>query len=624
MQAAFFQGLLFAISTCLVGCIAPAANPPPVRVTTATANGSPVDDLGPDRKRLVVRVLALNDFHGHLEPGDLSLRLSRPSVSSLREASPAASAASAPSLPLSPSAPPAALTVPSGGAAWLAGTLSRLRAEVKHSVTVSGGDLVGASPWVSALGEDLPTIEVMNHLGLDLGVVGNHEFDRGLTHLRRLQASARFPMIAANVRDASGKPVFAPSVVREFDGVRVAFVGAVLRQTPELVRPSGIVGLQFLDEAESIAHEVKRLREQGIEAIVAVIHEGGRISGDWNDPLCPGAQGPIFQIVRRLPPQVDLVISGHTHQGYHCVMQGPQHAGLRLVQAVAYGRAVSVIDLAIDRDTGDVDRRATTGHNLPVANGIGASLAALSAHPPEVPDPVIQALVGGFVERSRVLADRRVGWIRESITRAPSPGGDSAMGRLVADAQLAAARFAGAPEPSGVAGAPRAADPGGAQIALMNPGGLRADLSCPQAAAPCAIRMAEAFAVQPFGNTLVTMTLTGEQLLGVLEQQFQGTNATRPRLLQPSSGFGWAWRAQPRGGRHVTQAWLQGMPIQSQGRYRVVVNDFLATGGDGFSGFLDGTDRLGGPPDLEAFITALSSDEPVAAPGPVRLQRLPD
>lgn len=557
---------------------------------------------------LRVRVLAFNDFHGQLEPDGMSLRLAAPQTGTGQTAQTAQTARAAPAMQPAAIAQ-APLVIPAGGAAWLAGTLDRLRADVRHSITVSGGDLVGASPLVSALHEDLPTIEVMNALGLDLGVVGNHEFDRGIAHLRRLQAAARFPMIAANVIDEQGALVFQPSVVREFEGVRVAFVGAVLRGTPEVVRPSGVAGLRFLDEADSIAKEVGRLRAQGIEAIVAVIHEGGRIRGDWNDPACPGAQGPIFSIARRLPPAVDLVLSGHTHQGYHCVIQAPPHQGLRIVQAVANGRAVSVIDLALDRRTGDVDRRATQGRNLPVANGIEASAAVRAAYPPERPSPAVLAQVAALVEKARPMTEQVVGRLAEVVSRSPSPGGDSALGRLVADAQLASTR---APET------------GAAVIALMNPGGLRTDLTCPAGSVPCAIRMADAFAAQPFGNALVVMTLSGTQLMQVLEQQFTGSNAARPRVLQPSAGFGWAWRARPVQGRHVAQAWLHGAPIDPKASYRVVVNDFLAAGGDGFSGFTEGTDRVGGPMDLEALMQALGRDPGVRAPQPARLQRLPD
>jgi len=594
MKGSLMRLLQGGLLAALIGCASPVTAPVQglsAIVTPATAMGggpalkpasaiAEASELG-DSRVLKVRLLAFNDFHGQLEPEGLSLRLRTPQP----------------------------MTVPAGGAAWLAGLLDRLRGEVRHSITVSGGDLVGASPLVSAAQEDLPTIEVMNALGLDLGVVGNHEFDRGLAHLRRLQAAARFPMIAANVIDAQGAPVFAPSVVREIEGVRIAFVGAVLRSTPEIVRPSGIAGLRFLDEADSINQEVQRLQAQGIRAIVAVIHEGGRIQGDWNDPACPGAQGPIFAIARRLPAEVDVVLSGHTHQGYHCVIEEPRQKGLRIVQAVANGRAVSMIDLAIDRRTGDVDRAATRGQNLPVANGLEATDEVRRAYPPERASAVVAAQVQALVEQARPVAQQVIGRVDGPITRTVSPGGDSPLGRWVADAQLALTR------------PPEA---GGAQIALMNPGGLRTDLRCVPAQAPCAIRMADAFAVQPFGNPLVVMTLTGAQLMQVLEQQFTGANATRPRLLQPSEGFGWAWRARARNGRHVAQAWLNGRPIEPHASYRVVVNEFLAAGGDGFTALTQGTDRVGGPMDLEALVMTLGRVSISRAPEPARLQRLPD
>lgn len=596
MKGSLIRCLQGGLLVALIGCAAPATAPlqgaPAIVAPTATAAmgagpalkpaSASAEGSGLEASRVLkVRLLAFNDFHGQLEPESLSLRLRAPGL----------------------------MTVPAGGAAWLAGMLDRLRSEVRHSITVSGGDLVGASPLVSAAHDDLPTIDVMNAMGLDLGVVGNHEFDRGLAHLQRLQAAARFPMIAANVIDAQGAMVFAPSVVREFEGVRIAFVGAVLSSTPEIVRPSGVAGLRFLDEADSIEREVQRLQAQGIRAIVAVIHEGGRIQGDWNDPTCPGAQGRIFAIARRLPPEVDVVLSGHSHQGYHCVIQEPRQRGLRIAQAVANGRAVSVIDLAIDRRTGDVDRSATQGQNLPVANGLDADDAVRRAFPAERPSPAIQARVQAFVEQARPVAEQVVGRVAQPVARTPAPGGDSPLGRLVADAQLAATR---------------PPDAGGAQLALMNPGGLRTDLRCVAAQAPCPIRMADAFAVQPFGNPLVVMTLTGAQLIQVLEQQFTGANAARPRLLQPSEGFGWAWRARARDGRHVTQAWLHGQPIEPHAKYRVVVNDFLASGGDGFGALTQGTDRIGGPMDLEALVMALGRVSVTRAPEPARLQRLPD
>ncbi len=581
--------LLAALALGLAACVAPRPEP------------------AADRDPVRVRVLAFNDLHGYLEPGGLALRLADPR---------------------DPSAAP--LQVGAGGVAHLATLVRRLRGEVPHSVLVSSGDAIGASPLVSALFREEPTIEAMNAIGVDLAVVGNHEFDRGIAELRRLAAGgchpgdasplascaapegrfggARFPLFAANVLDQAGRPVFAPSVVREFDGVRVAFVGAVVRATPTIVSPAGVAGLRFEDEAESINREVDRLREaQGIRAFVAVIHEGGAIDGDWNDPRCPGARGAVFAIADRLRPEVDAVLSAHTHQGYSCVRDAPGNPGLRILQATSYGRGLSVLDLAIDRSSGDVLRPRTAARNLPVANGLGGDRAADAVHPPVPADPAVGAIVAHFAARAAPLARSEVGRISAAARRGDAgPGGDSTLGRLVADAQLAATREPGR---------------GGARIAFTNPGGLRADLGCATAEAPCAVRFGDAFAAQPFGNSLVVMTLTGAQLRAALEQQFTGTNAERPRILQPSAGFTFSWRRDARDGARLVDARLDGEPLSPSADYRVTVNSFLAEGGDGFTVFRDGSRRLGGAQDVDALVDWLRSAPVVAPPRGARVSR---
>jgi 5'-nucleotidase len=577
----------------LAGCAAPG---PATPGATAPAGTDPIR----------LRVIAFNDFHGQLEPGGLTLRLRDPAD------------------------PASTLQVGAGGAAQLATLVRRLRAEAAHSVVVSGGDLVGASPIASSLFRDEPTIEAMNAIGLDLGVVGNHEFDRGVAELLRLRdggcdagptalpgeacagpsgrhAGARFTLIAANVTDAAGRALLPAAVVREVGGRRVAFVGAVLRGTPAIVAPAGIAGLRFGDEAAAINAQVAALKAaQGIEAFVAVIHEGGAIDGDWNDPACPGARGEIFAIADRLRPEVDLILSGHSHQGYNCVRDAPGNPGLRIVQATANGRGVSVVDLAIDPVSGDVDRARSGARNLPVANGLAGDRAADAAYPPLPPDPIVQALVERYVERARPLADRPVGRLAGGAERSPSAGGDHPLGRLIADAQLAATR---------------APADGLAALALMNPGGMRADLRCDAAAAPCQVTWGQAFAVQPFGNSLVVMTLTGAQLLAALEQQFSGINAQRPRVLQPSAGLSYRWRASAPAGAKVTDARLHGEPIVPDARYRVTVNSFLADGGDGFEALREGTQRLGGPQDLDALVRYLGAAGTVVPPREARVLR---
>jgi len=588
------------------GCTGPAAGP-------GAAAGAAAGRIGgapsaASEGGIALRIVAFNDFHGQLEPGGLTLRLRDP-------ADPARS-----------------WPVGAGGVAQLATLVGRLRAEVPNTLVVSAGDLVGASPLASALFRDEPTIEAMNAIGVDLGVVGNHEFDRGFVELQRLIAGgchpggageagtcggpdarfagARFPMIAANVRDVSGRAVLPASVVREIAGVRVAFVGAVLRATPSVVVPSGVAGLRFDDEAEAINREVASLKAaRGIEAFVAVIHEGGTTTGDWNDTACPGARGEIFRIVDRLRPEVDAVLSGHSHQGYACLRDAPGNPRLPVVQAYANGRGVSVLDLRLDPATGDVLRDRTRIRNLPVANGLAGDRAADAAYPPLPPDPAVQKLVDHYLTRVQPLAARPVGRLAGAATRDPSPGGDTALGRLVADAQLAATR---APER------------GGARIALTNPGGMRADLPCSPAAAPCLVRFSEAFAAQPFGNGLVVMTLTGAQIVAILEQQFSGLNAQRARVLQPSAGFEWDWRASGAPGSRIVSPRLDGVPIERDARYRVTVNAFLGDGGDGFDGFLAGTERLGGPLDIDALVAWLGERPLTPVPQAPRVRRLAD
>ena len=574
------------LGAALAGCV---ATPPPPQA---------------GRAPIPLRLVALNDFHGQLEPGGLTLRLRDPGD------------------------PSRMLNVGAGGAAQLGTLVRRLRAEVPNTLVVSAGDLVGATPIASALFRDEPTVEVMNLIGVDLGAVGNHEFDRGFAELRRLIAGgchpgdaspagscagpdgafrgARFPMLAANVRDSAGRAVLPASIVRDVGGVKVAFIGAVLRATPTVVVPAGVAGLVFEDEADAVNREVARLKASaGIEAFVAVIHEGGAIDGDWNDARCPGARGPIFAIADRLRPEVDAVLSGHSHLGYACLRDAPGNPRLPVVQAFANGRAVSVVDLQLDPATGDVLRARTVARNLPVANGLGGDRAADAAYPPLPPDPAVRAIVEHYAARAKPLAERPVGRIAAAATRDPSPGGDTPLGRLVADAHLAATR---------------SPDRGGARLALTNPGGMRADLRCD--AGPCEVRYADAFAAQPFGNSLVVMTLTGAQILAVLEQQFTGVNAARPRVLQPSAGFEIRWRASATPGARIVEARLDGVPIDPAVRYRVTVNSFLADGGDGFETFRAGTNRLGGDLDVDALIAWLGATPTLEVPRAARVQRL--
>nr|MBO2503011.1 bifunctional metallophosphatase/5'-nucleotidase [Thermoanaerobacterales bacterium] len=523
-----------------------------------------------------VQVLAINDFHGNLAP---------PSGSSGRIED-----------------------VDAGGAAYLASHIAALEATNPNTVVVSAGDLVGASPLLSALFHDEPTIEAMNQIGLDVNAVGNHEFDEGTDELRRLQeggchpvdgcldgdgfAGADFEFLAANVvSQETGETLFPAYTVKRFPGgAQVAFIGMTLAGTPTIVTPEGVAGFDFLDEAETANALVRRLERQGIENIIVLVHEGGVTTGGGYNG-CEGVSGPIVDIVERLDDQVDAVISGHTHEAYNCVIDG-----IPVTSASSFGRLVTDMDLTIDRRT----KRITS---IAVDNRIVTRDVE--------PAPGIEALIARYDELSAPLANRVIGRITADITRAPNAAGESALGDVIADSQLAAT----APEHLG-----------GAQVAFMNPGGIRADLLYAPSGteAPGEVTYEEAFTVQPFGNSLVTMTLTGAQIERLLEEQFCGVNAEAPRVLQPSAGFSYTWSASAVGAADCDTAdavdpasiTLDGEPVDPSGTYRVTVNSFLATGGDGFAVLNEGTDRLGGALDLDALEAYLSAAPDGVAPGP--------
>jgi 5'-nucleotidase len=551
-----------------------------------------------------LRLLAFNDFHGNLEPTGLTLNLPDPANAS------------------------ATVRVNTGGAAFLAAKLAELRAGQTHTITLSTGDAIGASPLISSFFREEPAIEVMNAMKVDLNVVGNHEFDKGLAELQRLvnggcssdtsdpnltscavagsrYAGSQFAsgegrgFLAANVVDAAGRPVLPPTAIRNVGGYRVGFIGVVTRTTPTIVLPSGVAGLRFLDEAETINRYTDELVAQGVRAIVALVHEGGQTDSSWNDRACANARGELFTIVGKLREEVDVVFSGHTHQGYNCVVNNKV-----VMQAFAFGRGISQVDLVLDPRTQDFDRSRTAARNVPVVNTTNTA-AVTAQFPPVQADATVARIVGDYAALSAPKANRVIGRIASAVTRTPeaSSGGDHPAGRLIADSQLAATR---------------PTDRGGAQIAFMNPGGVRADFPC--AAGPCDLTFGQAFTVQPFGNSLVVMTLTGAQLKALLEQQATGVNATSPRILQPSVGFTYTWTRANADNNRVSNLRLNGTAIDPATNYRVTVNSFLADGGDGFTVLTQGGSRLGGAQDIDALIAFLTaSPTPVA---PVTVSRI--
>ena len=527
-----------------------------------------------------VQLLAINDFHGNLEP---------PSGSSGRILTPTGN-------------------VNAGGIAYLATHIKALEATNPRTLVVSAGDLIGASPLLSALFHDEPTIEAMNSLGLDFNAVGNHEFDEGGAELLRMQnggchptdgcldgdgfAGADFQFLAANVvREDNGKTVFPAYKMRSFAGAKIAFIGVVLEGTPTIVTPAGVAGLDFLDEASTVNALVPGLKAKGIETIVVLIHEGGFQTGLYDQ--CTGISGPVFDIVNALDDEVDVVISGHTHQAYDCSIDGKL-----VTSASSFGRLVTDIDLTIDRTTGEVTSMAA--NNVIVTRDVAADAAET-------------ALIARYNVIAAPLANRVIGSITGDITRTATTAGESALGDVIADAQLEATAPAGFGE---------------AVVAFMNPGGIRADMIFGQISGgelPGEITYGESFTVQPFGNSLVTMTLTGAQIETLLEQQFAGCGAASNRILQVSDGFSYTWvtSALPCDKVDPTTIKINGVTVGPTASYRVTVNSFLADGGDSFPVLVQGTNRLGGAVDTDALEAYFVANSPVA-PGPQdRITRLP-
>jgi 5'-nucleotidase len=538
-----------------------------------------------DKATVEIQILALNDFHGNLLP---------PSGSSGRVG-----------------------TINAGGAEYLSTHVQNLEATNANSIVVSAGDLIGASPLLSALFHDEPTIEAMNLIGLDLNAVGNHEFDEGTVELLRMQnggchptdgcldgtgfAGANFQFLAANVvNHDSGETLFAPYTIRNFNGAKVAFIGMTLEGTPNIVSPAGVAGFDFLDEADTVNALIPEIQAQDVEAIVVLLHEGGQPTS-LNINGCAGVTGAIVDIAVRMDDAVDLVVSGHTHQPYNCVF-----GGIPVTSAFSFGRLVTDIDMRIDRASKDVT-------SLTINNRIVTRDVPL--------DQRITALIAHYTEFAAPIANRVIGHITADITRTEDASKEQAMGNVIADAQLDATDDPGF---------------GDAVVTFMNPGGVRESLlfaSSPAGEGDGVVTYGELFTVQPFGNSLVTMTLTGAHIDQVLEEQFCGLNSPANgfffKVLLPSNGFHYTWDASAAGaascaGANAVDAasiTLNGVPLDLAASYRVTVNSFLADGGDGFGTLKLGTNRLGGAVDTDAFEDYLAAAEP-AGISPAALDRI--
>lgn len=533
-----------------------------------------------------VQLLSFNDLHGNLEP---------PAGSSGRVSELQADGTTK--------------TVDAGGVEYLATHLREARKGNAYSVTAAAGDMVGASPLISGLFHDEPTIEALNKLDLDVTSVGNHEFDEGAAELARLQnggchptagcytdkkfKGADFPYLAANVlKEKTGKPLLAPYWVWKKKDVKIGFIGVTLENTPGVVSAEGVKGLAFKDEVETINKYAKVLQKQGVKSIVALIHEGGLpASGNYNyDCDSPGAgsgiSGPIVDIAKNVSPSVDALVTGHTHNAYVCTVPDPAGNPRMVTSAASFGRLYTDTTLTYDRRTGDIARTSVKSANHVVTRTV-----------PKAAD--MTSLIGKWNTLAAPIGNRAVGHISADI---PNTGTESPMGDLIADAQLAYGRTLDAKT----------------DLALMNPGGVRAGLTYAASGTEGdgVVTYAEGFTVQPFANTVNLQSLTGAQLVQVLKEQVSGSNASAPKILQPSSGLTYTLDLTKTGAdRVVTDSIrLNGAAVDPAATYRVATNSFLAGGGDGFTTLGQGTSPLVGDDDLAALTAYLTANSSASAP----------
>jgi len=531
-----------------------------------------------------IQLLAINDFHGNLAPN-----------------SPTSSSGNVNG-------------TPAGGAEFLATHLKQMRAAAaangQDSVTVAAGDLIWASPLLSAAFHDEPTIEALNGMGLEVASVGNHEFDEGWHELLRMQTGgclpdgdgqnnqnscpdpehpftgAKFKYLSANVFfENTEKTLFAPYKIKTFeDGRKIAFIGMTLENTPNIVTKSGVEGLKFTDEVETANRLVPILKKKGVESIVVLLHEGGFPADPKAYNSCPGISGPIVDINAGLDPEIDAIISGHTHQGYNCSL--PDKAGQpRLVtSASSFGKLVTEVRLSIDNATGDVDRANTIANNRIVTQDVPK-------------DARTSALISKYQALVAPIANKVIGHLTTtSVSRTPDDSLESPLGNLIADAQLA--------DPSVVTGGKTPV------VAFMNPGGIRGDL----ASNGGEVTFGQAFTVQPFNNFLVSMDMTGTQIKALLEQQFSALNgpeAPKFKVLQVA-GITYTWNPAAAAGSKVVPGSIKiaGQPLVDGTTYRIVTNNFLSDGGDGFPAFTTATNKFFGGLDIDAFANYLTAHDP--------------
>lgn len=546
------------LATACVSASTERSKPPETR-TTQPPSAAPVADAAVAAP-LHARLLAFNDFHGTLKP---------------------------------PTGHVPNVTGEVGGAGYFAAHLRRLGAGQADVVVVAAGDLIGASPLTSSLFHHEPTVEVMNALGLSVTSLGNHELDQGMDELLRLKkggchpkdgcrfkptfGGAKYDILGANVTETKTSSAPLPSwVAREVGGVPIAFVGMTLQDTPHSVVPEGVAGLAFAEEVKAANALVPEIRARGIEAMVLLIHEGGEVSSPSLD-ACNDLRGPIVRIVEGLDRAFDVVVTGHTHALYNCTV-----AGRSVTSALSFGRVITSIDLTIDPKTRDVVRAEAHQH-------------AVTHEIP--PDPAVQAIVDQASAAASTIENRPIGHITETLSGHGRNGKESSLGAVIADAQLEATRKHGA------------------QVSLMNAGGVRSDLLYKKSGEEKEdgiVTYGEAFAVQPFSNRLVTLTITGRDLAAVLERELGDGSG-----LLVSEGLVVRY-SRSAGKRSVVEVTLGGKRLDPKSPVRVTTNSFLAERDPALK---EGTSRVTGPLDIDALEAYFASHPRVSPPKTARILR---
>ncbi|MEV8589545.1 bifunctional metallophosphatase/5'-nucleotidase [Streptomyces sp. NPDC051180] len=540
-----------------------------------------------------VQLLSFNDLHGNLEPpAGSSGQVTRTKPDGTTE------------------------KVDAGGVEYLATHLRQAREGNRYSITAAAGDMIGASPLLSGLFHDEPTIGALNKLDLDVTSVGNHEFDEGARELSRMQnggchptagcyvpgkrfKGADFPYLAANVtQEKTGKPLLDPYFIWEKNGVRIGFIGVTLEGTPNVVTAEGVKGLKFGDEVETINKYTKVLERKGVKSIVALVHEGGMpASASYNyncdgdgDGDGEGVSGAIVDIAKNVSPQVDALVTGHTHQAYVCSIPDPAGKPRLVTSASSFGKLYTDTTLTYDRATKDIVRTAVASANHVVSRDV-----------PKAAD--LTRLIEDWRTLAAPIANRPQGYIAADINGRGSTAYEKPLGDLIADAQL-----------EGLA----PADKGGAQLALMNPGGIRSDLvyAASGSEGNGVVTYGESFTVQPFTNMMNVVDLTGANLITALKQQVSGSNLNSIKILQVSKGLTYTLDMTKAGADRVVDGTvrLNGEAIDPSKTYRVAMNEFLAGGGDGFAALATGTNKLVGASDLDVFNAYLAANSSAAAP----------